>query len=74
MQIQFTPEEEAQLAKVAAKSGVPTERLVKDAALNLLSADERFRAAVEEALAQAERGEFVEESEMEARINRMLQS
>jgi predicted transcriptional regulator len=48
--------------------------LVKDAALRLLEQDSRFRAAVREGIAQADRGEFIEEEEMEARIERMLNS
>jgi predicted transcriptional regulator len=48
--------------------------LVKDAALRLLEQDARFRAAVREGIAQADRGEFIEEEEMEARIERMLNS
>ncbi len=46
--------------------------MVKDAALRLLEQDARFRAAVREGIAQADRGEFIEEEEMEARIERML--
>ena len=48
--------------------------MVKDAALRLLEQDARFRAAVREGIAQADRGEFIEEEEMEARIERMLNS
>ena len=45
---------------------------MKDAALRLLEQDSRFRAAVRDGIAQADRGEFIEEEEMEARIERML--
>ncbi len=48
--------------------------LVKDAVLRLLEQDARFRAAVREGIAQADRGEFIEEEEMDARIERMLNS
>jgi len=41
---------------------------VKDAGLRLLEQDARFRAAVREGVAQAGRGEFIEEKEMDARI------
>ena len=74
MEVHFTPEQEAQLAQVAAVAGTDTERLVKDAALPLLEQDARFRAAVREGISQADRGEFIEEEEMEARIERMLNS
>jgi hypothetical protein len=36
IQIHFTPEQEAQLAQLATKSGTDAEHLVKDAALRLL--------------------------------------
>ena len=32
----------------------------------------RFRAAVREGIAQADRGEFIEEEEMDARLEQML--
>ena len=38
MEVNFTPEQEAQLAKVAMKAGIDAERLVKDAALRLVEA------------------------------------
>jgi predicted transcriptional regulator len=71
MEIPFTPEQEAQLAQVAAKEGTDAERLVKKAALRLLE-NARFRAAVREGIAQADRGEFIEEQEMDARLEQML--
>ncbi|MBZ5563320.1 MAG: hypothetical protein LAP13_12980 [Acidobacteriia bacterium] len=74
MEVHFTPEEEAQLSQVAAHAGKDAEQLVKDAALRLLEEDARFRAAVRKGIEQAERGEFVEEEEMDARIERMFRS
>ena len=74
MEVHFTPEQEAQLAQVATNAGTDAERLVKDAALRLLQEDARFRAAVREGVAQADRGEFIEEAEMDARLEQMLRS
>jgi len=34
----------------------------------------RFRAAVREGIAQADRGEFIEQDEMDARLEQMLRS
>jgi predicted transcriptional regulator len=73
MEVRFTPEEEAQLAKIAFQEGVELAELVKDAALRLLVDDAEFRAAVRKGLEQADRGEFIEEAEMDARVKRMLQ-
>ena len=73
MEVRFTPEEEARLAKIATQEGVHPEALVKDAALRLLEDDSRFRAGVRKGIEQADRGEFIEEEEMDARVKRMLQ-
>ena len=74
MEVHFTPEQEAQLAQIASHEGTDVEQLVKDAALRVLENDVRYRAAVREGIAQADRGEFIEEEEMNARLERMLQS
>jgi predicted transcriptional regulator len=74
MNVNFTPEQEAQLAQIASKEGTDAERLVKEAALRLLEDDARFRAAVREGIAQAERGELIEEQDMAVRLEQMLRS
>ncbi len=74
MEVHFTPEQEAQLSRIASKDGVDTERLVKEAALRLIAEDARFRAAVQRGIADADRGEFIEEEEMDARFEKMLNS
>jgi predicted transcriptional regulator len=74
MEVHFTPEQEAQLSQIASHAGTDTERLVKAAVERLLEQDARFRAAVRDGIAQADRGEFIEEEEMDARIERMLNS
>jgi predicted transcriptional regulator len=72
MEVHFTPEQEAELSKMAGKIGVDAEHLVKDAALRLLQEEARFVEAVEKGLAAAERGEFIDEEEMTARVDRMF--
>ncbi len=74
MEVHFTPEQEAQLAQIATKEGTDAEWLVKDAVLRLLEADARFRAAARVGIAQANRGEFIEEEDMDARLEQMLRS
>ena len=74
MEVHFTPEQEARLAQIATKSGTDSEHLVKDAALRLLEDEAHFRAAVREGIAQANRGEFLAEEEMDARFEAMLRS
>jgi SOS response regulatory protein OraA/RecX len=73
MEVPFTADKEAQLVRMATKSGTDALHLVKDAALRLLEEDARFRAAVKEAIAQADGGEFIEE-EIHARFEQMLKS
>jgi len=74
MEVRFTPEEEAQLSQVASYEGTDPEHLVKDAVVRLLQDDSRFRAAVKRGIAQANRGEVIEEEEMDERFRRMLDS
>jgi len=73
MEVHFTPDQEARLSKIATREGIDPEELVKDAALRLLEDDVHFRTAVREGIAQADRGEFIEEEEMDARVRRMFQ-
>ena len=74
MEVRFTPEQESQLSEIASQAGTDAEELVKKAALRLLERDARFRASVRKGIEQADRGEFVDETEMEARIDRMIQA
>ncbi|MBV9771126.1 MAG: hypothetical protein JOZ32_16260 [Bryobacterales bacterium] len=73
MEVHFTPEQEAQIAQAAKANGTDPEKLVMDAALRFID-DANFRAAVLEAKAYADRGEFIEEDEMDARLEAMLRA
>ena len=73
MELHFTPEQEAILAEVASTEGTEPEAFVKSAALRLIE-DARFRAAVREGIAQADRGEFVNEKEVDALFEELLRS
>jgi predicted transcriptional regulator len=74
MEVDCTPDQEAQLAQIAASAGTDPSHLVQETALRLLREDTRFRAAVREGIAQADRGEFIEEEEMDAQFEEMLRS
>jgi predicted transcriptional regulator len=74
MEVRFTPEQEARLSRIATREGLDPEELVKDAALRLLEDDSRFRAGVRKGLEQADRSQFIEEQEMDARVKRMFPS
>jgi len=73
MEIHFTPEEEALLSKIATHIGTDPEQMIKDAALRLLEEDARFLDAVQRGIADADRGELIDEEEMDRRVKRMLQ-
>jgi predicted transcriptional regulator len=72
MEIQITPEQEARLTTLAAHAQKTPSELVVEAALRVLDEDERFLAFVQEGIDQANRGQFIEEDEMNARVERML--
>jgi predicted transcriptional regulator len=61
MEVPFTPEQEAQIIQIAAHAGTDAEQLVKNAALRLIEETNRFRAAVREGIAQADRSELVDD-------------
>lgn len=72
VEIHFTSEQEIRLTEIASKTGTDAEHLVKDVLARYLDDEARFLAAVEKGLAAAEREEFIEEEEMDARVERMF--
>jgi predicted transcriptional regulator len=74
MEVHFTPEQEAELEQLANSAGTDARQLVRDAALRLLADEAAFRSAVLDGIAQADRGEFIEEDAMASRFEQMLRS
>lgn len=72
MDIQFTPEQAERLAKIGSIDGKQPEKVVQDIVDRALTDDARFREAVQRGIASADRGEFIEEEEMDARVARMF--
>ena len=66
--------EEAQLQRIARRTGRDTEALAKEAIGHLLEYEERFIEAVEKGLASLDRGEFVSHQEVKRRIESLLES
>jgi predicted transcriptional regulator len=64
MEVRFSPEQLQQLSQIATHAGTDTEHLVKDAALRLVEENGKFRAAVREGIAQADRGELIDDEEV----------
>ncbi len=69
MEVEFTPEQQAQLAT---KAGTVPERPVTSVVTRYLDDEARFLASIEKGIAAAERGEFIEEEEMDARLEAMF--
>ena len=69
VEVHFTLEQEAQIIKAGEANHTDAEKLVMDATLRFV---DNFRAAVIEAKAYADRGEFIEENEMNERFEAML--
>jgi predicted transcriptional regulator len=74
MEVHLTSDQQAQLAQMATKEGTDAERLVAEVVTRYLDEEARFLAAVRVGIEQADRGEFIEEDEMDARIEQMLRS
>lgn len=68
----FSPEQQARLTEMATKAGTDPEHLVAKVVARYIDEEARFLAAVENGIAAAERGEFVEEEEMDARLEAMF--
>ena len=72
MEVHLTAEQESRLSQMATKAGTDPERLVKDVLVRYLDSEARFIAAVERGIAAADRSEFIEEEEMDARMEGMF--
>jgi predicted transcriptional regulator len=69
MQINFTAEQEAQLSQVASFNGAAPEEFVQQLALRFLQDQTRFREGVRRGIDAADRGDFVETSELWAELD-----
>jgi hypothetical protein len=74
LEVHLLQQQEAQLNDLAAQTGRGTDELLQEADARLLADNERFRQQVQIGIDQINRGEFIEEDEMHARVARMLQS
>ncbi len=74
MEVDFTPEQEAQLFRIASHEGTNAERLVKDAALRLLEEKMRFSAAVRQGIAEADLGQLINHDEVRAWLEQQEQA
>jgi predicted transcriptional regulator len=72
MVVNLTPAQEAQLARIASRSGKVPEQVVQDAVALMIEPDAGFAEAVEKGFASLDRGEFVEHEDVGARIERLF--
>ncbi len=74
MEIHFKPELEDKLRRIASQSGRQAVQIVEELVEAYVDHDQWFRHEVAKGLTQLDRGEFVEDEEVIARIDRMFRS
>ena len=72
MVIELTPEQEACVAEIAKHEGRTVEQIMLDGLQMRLGREAADRESILRGLAQADRGEFIEEEEMDRRVAEML--
>jgi predicted transcriptional regulator len=73
MEINLTPEQEALLRQVAARTGQNTAQVIQEAVDRLLDHDTWFIREVEQGQLQAAEGNLIEHDDVVARIQERLQ-
>ena len=74
MEVHLSPEQQAQLAQIASKAGTAPERLVTKVIARYLNEEARFLEAIEKGISAADRGEFISEEQMDARLEAMFKA
>jgi predicted transcriptional regulator len=64
MEVRITPELEAELAHIATRTGRTPEQLAADALALGMEAEQRFLKAVEQGIASADAGRFVDDEQV----------
>jgi predicted transcriptional regulator len=72
MEIELSPELQAKLERIASQQGRDTKSLVHEAVERLVGYDEWFLRQVETGLAQADRGELLEDRAVAARMENLI--
>lgn len=74
MEVTLTPEQEAELNKLASSKGRDANQLAQDVLRLYLENEARFIEAVKRGLDSLDRGEYVSHEEVAARIERLFPS
>lgn len=73
MEVHLSVEQASQVSELASRTGRDVDEIVQEAVARMLAYDEWFDRQVQTGIDEIERGEFVEEEEMDAIVARMLQ-
>ncbi len=74
MEVQLTPEQEAELSKLASSKGRDAKALAQEVLGYYIQHEARFVEAVHRGLESLDRGEYVSHEEVGARIDRLFPS
>lgn len=74
MEVQLTPEQEAELSKLATRKGRDSKQLAQEVLGLYLEHEGRFVEAVKRGLESLDRGEYDSHEEVGARIDRLFPS
>jgi len=72
MEVRLPEQQEARLAALAAQTGRGPDDLIQEAVERLLADSDWFQRQVRIGIDQIAQGQFIEEDEMDARVERML--
>jgi len=72
MELNLTQAQEIKLNEIAKLEGKSVADMLVEAATARLRTEEQLLAEIDHALTQIERGEFLEEEEMDQRVSKML--
>lgn len=73
MQIDFTHEQLARLEEIATKQDMPVREVILESVQARFEAERYWSEKLDRSIAQMERGEFVDEEEMDRRFAAMMQ-
>ena len=72
MDVRFSPQTEVELYEAAARAGQTAEDYVRELVERYIDDDAALRDAARTGFASLDRGDFIDEAEMDARVERML--
>ena len=74
MEVHLLDKQESELSELAVTTGRGTNDLVQEAVAQMLAHNEWFKQQIQIGIDQIARGEYIEEEEMDARVERMLKA